>query len=93
MAKSIPENFQPRQETTTAPVEKKQDSYVQYTGGASTRQILRREWEQAGVGQQEDSKWTVQNRHLLPIEDFSESALDRLLSEDGFRIVSASDVS
>jgi hypothetical protein len=66
--------------------------YIQYTGGASIRQITRREWEQAGIGRQPGVEWTVSNRHLVPLNEFSDAARERVLKEPGFRLVNAADV-
>jgi hypothetical protein len=72
---------------------KKGKKYVHYTGQATVRRITRREWEKAGVGKQADVEWTVRNRHLVPVEDLTDAALQRLESEHGFRVVSGSEVS
>jgi hypothetical protein len=67
--------------------------FVQYTGGASIRLVTRREWEQAGVGHQAEVSWTVANRHLVSVDQFSDAARERVLKEPDFRIVNAADVS
>jgi hypothetical protein len=66
--------------------------YIQYTGGASIREITRRQFEQAGVGRQQGIEWTVANRHLVPVDQFTDAARERVLKEPGFRIVNAADV-
>lgn len=66
---------------------------VQYTGGASIRLITRREWEQAGVGRQQEITWTVENRHLVSVDQFTDAARERVLKEPDFRLVNAADVS
>lgn len=66
--------------------------FIQYTGGASIRLVTRREWEQAGVGHQAEVSWTVANRHLVPVDEFSDAARERVLKEPDFRIVNAADV-
>lgn len=70
--------------------------YVQYSGGASRREITVADWSKAGVTDMKaDSNWTFANDFKLPKKDFSEKALDYLLGEQrsngskAFRIVTA----
>lgn len=67
--------------------------FIQYTGKASIREVTRRQWEQAGVGHQAGVEWTVSNRHLVPVDQFTDAARERILKETGFRLVSAADLS
>lgn len=82
----------PAEEQSTPDASDGEKKYVAYTGGASTREVTRREWEQAGITGQATVQWTVANRHLVPISELSEQAVDRLLSDGGFAVVNAEDV-
>lgn len=67
--------------------------FVQFMGGASVREITRQQWANAGVQNQQDAHWTISNRHLLPLEHFSDAALDVLMMDGKFRVVTADEVS
>lgn len=90
---SIPEQTDIPTEFIEDEEPKLEGDYIQYTGGASIRRVTRKEWEQAGVGRQQEVEWNVSNRHLVSVDDFSDAARERVLKEPGFRLVSAADVS
>lgn len=69
------------------------EEFVAYVGGATIREITARQWEQAGIMDQDGANWTVQNRHLVPKDHFSDAALEVLERDGQFKIVTADEVS
>jgi hypothetical protein len=83
----------PPTEANDAELDDAFEAFIQYTGGATIRQVTRAEWEKAGVPRQGDVQWTVQNRHLVPISELTDTAVKRLATEENFRFVTADQVS
>lgn len=60
---------------------------VRYTGLVSERRISRDDWEQAGVQEQDGVVWTKDTGNVVPLDSFSEQALQTLAHTGEFQIV------
>ena len=60
---------------------------VKYTGVATTRSISKKEWEQAGVTDQDSVVWEADNHFTVPGADLVGGAIDVLRKEDDFVFV------
>lgn len=80
----------PQVSTEPAPeevVEKEPTNIVRYTGLVSERRISREDWEQAGVSDQDGVVWTKGTGNVIPIDQFSEKALQTLADTGEFEII------
>lgn len=59
---------------------------VAYVGQASKREITKDEWQQAGVKDQATVTWSKRNGKVVPLDNFTEEALDILDNDAGFVI-------
>lgn len=66
---------------------------VAYVGQASVREITSSQWAGAGVEGMGDTLWTIENRHLLPLEEFTPEALEILFKDGQFRVVDVKSIS
>lgn len=60
---------------------------VRHTGLVSERRISREDWEQAGVSDQDGVVWTRDTGNVVPIDQFSEEALQVLANEGSFEVI------
>jgi hypothetical protein len=88
---SAPEPQQEQVTTEAAPEEvvQKQEptNVVRYTGLVSERRISREDWEQAGVSDQDGVVWTKDANNIVPIDQFSEEALQVLANTGEFEVI------
>lgn len=64
-----------------------EESGVYYAGIFSERRISKEDWEKAGVPNQEVTVWRKDSGKRLPLDMFSEKALETLRGTGEFRIV------
>lgn len=74
-------------ESAAQEAEDGQTNIVRYLGIVSERRISREDFEQAGVEDQDGVVWTKDTGNVLPIDLFSERALEVLTNTGEFQIV------
>lgn len=62
-------------------------SVVKYVGLSGVRQISTKDWEQAGVKEQETVRWDKSNGYSVPIEKLSDAALKVIEPDRNFVIL------
>lgn len=73
--------------TEEPPEEATETNVVRYLGIFAERGISKEEWETAGVQNQDGVMWTKATGNILPIDDFTDRALEVLVQTGEFQIV------
>lgn len=71
----------------SAEPEAEQTNIVRYTGLVSERGMSREDWEKAGVSDQDGVVWTRDTGNVVPIDRFSEEALQALANSGEFEVI------
>lgn len=62
---------------------------VKYIGTADIRRISAADWRNAGVDEQLQIEWHRGNKFTVPVDQFTDDAMQYLESDSGFAIVDA----
>lgn len=72
-------------------VDESPNNVVRYVGVVTERHLTKADWEAAGVTDQGTVVWTRDTGHVLPIESFSDAALNVLRGQSEFAVVQRPD--
>lgn len=72
--------------TPAKPATEKDKTEVVYVGDAGTREITKAQWKGAGVENQDKTVWNDENGYSLPIDQFTDKALEVLKRDRNIKV-------